>query len=275
MSGVWATVRLDLQQAQQSVVELERAVEEFAGKDVKIEADSLTGAGGAAPAVARVGREVDHAEERAIAQATRMRALRRAIARRARARIAKRAATSVMEGVGGAAADIAGAASRSTPLGWIVGAALVAGVVSLRLISGKPLEGTAESINRMVLGDEDDKARAARRTREWAEGSPVVGEYGRSATFRSQMEQVASIQQTIFEREEKGASMIREAFPVNAQLDLIILGFSKAIEKEWAATGGASTLGRVITALRKFMIGREGKFLRGFIREWLRVVIHV
>jgi hypothetical protein len=257
MTGVWAVVRLDLQQAQQSLTELERDLDEFAGKDVKIEVDDLTGAGGAAPAVARVGREIDHAEERAIAQAARAQALRRAIARRARARLAKRTAGSVAERAG--AGEAAGAVSRATPLGWIVGAAIVAGVVGLRLISGKPLEGTAEAINRVVLGDEDDKARATRRTREWLEGSPVVGEIGRNPRILDQMSQVARIQETIFERDEKGASLIREHFPVNSKLDLMILAFAASMRTAWKQLGGGQSIADLRNSYKGYIAEYEAR----------------
>jgi hypothetical protein len=275
--GAWATVRLDLQDAQRQVVDLERAVDEFAGKDVKIEVEQVQGETTAtAPAVARVGREVDRAEYDELKKLLRLRALRRARARRVRARTAARTAEVSAERIG--VRESAGLAARATPWGLIIGAVVVGAVVADRLITGTPLEGTAAAINSTLLGDEDDKARAARRTREWLGASPLAAEIGRREGISQQISEVAEVQRTLFLREEKGLSQIREAFPVNSTLDLIIVGVANALKKAWSAEGGESSLGKLGETFRKWVGDQDAmgvRILKGFLREWVRGSLHV
>lgn len=144
----------------------------------------------------------------------------------------------------------AGARALGTPIGAAVGALLVAGVALLRLASGQPLEGTGEMVNRMVLGDMDDEARARTTTRNQLQGDSEITRI--VAKTGSDNAQVQSIGKDLFDmhkRSEIGASLMREEFPANNIIDMLILRGRDAFMKAWNGNDGP---GRIEEARRKY-----------------------
>lgn len=193
---------------------------------------------------------------RAAAQAS---AKRRLAARAARARrmsTVARAGSAAVRGAGSAAArgiGRLGARAAGTPVGLIAAAVIVAGVVTLRLASGQPLEGTGEAVNRMILGDTDDEARAKMATRaQFGGDSDIARIVGQEGKVNSQVRSIAEDIQRINFRDEKGASLLREAFPSNNALDMLILRARDKLLEFWNGTGGpgkVEEIGRRIGAL--------------------------
>jgi len=157
------------------------------------------------------------------------------------ARSASRVGAFARSGAAGAArgASRLGARALATPIGAIAGAVLVAGVVALRLATGEPLEGTGAMVNRMILGDMDDTARAKTATRQQLQGDSeltrIVGVEGKA---NSQIVAIADDLFKLNKRDELGASLLREAFPANSTLDILIARAAQAFRDAWVGADG-------------------------------------
>jgi hypothetical protein len=160
--------------------------------------------------------------------------------RRARLR-----ATHVLEGAGRAAAgDLLGSSGDllrsafSSPKAMILFGLTAGAVATERLLSGRPLAGTGEELNRILLGDRDDKARALRHTREYMESNEeamiAVGRAGGDAV----PEDIKNIGLDYYKRElrkEKGLSKLREAFPADNVVDMLILRMTDGLRSAWTS----------------------------------------
>lgn len=150
----------------------------------------------------------------------------------------------------GLAAEAEGVVARAgsrvvgTPVGAAVAALIVAGVAALRLASGQPLEGTGEAVNRMLLGDMDDEARARMHVGERfgsdAELSRVAAQTGGLAN--SQINTLAGDLVKFEKRKEEGASMFREKFASNNMVDMLILRARDALVAGWNTAAGGDKL---------------------------------
>ena len=164
---------------------------------------------------------------RAVAHNYRRPLLRRAMRTAARA---GRAAASLTE--------TAGKSLVSSAAGIAAASLLVAAVVGLRMATGQPLEGTAENINEMLLGDLDEKARGAASARDELEGNAGLMRAYAAGGSRGQIVDVAKNLARMNTQRERGASNIRRAFPNNERLDLIILAAQSALVAAWEGNGG-------------------------------------
>ena len=151
-------------------------------------------------------------------------------------------------------ASSAGRAVAANPVtlavaGVLVGLA-VSSVVFTRLASGKPFEKIAEEANQMILGDLDDEARATRNARDRIKGNDAImlavsKEHGANYQVVRIFEQIRQI-----EREKLlGAQRLRELFPVNSTLDILILRAKALFLKVWKDIGGNELVERVRIAL--------------------------
>ncbi|HXI82126.1 MAG TPA: hypothetical protein VNM34_15065 [Verrucomicrobiae bacterium] len=245
MSGAFVTLRLDTTEAEAELRRFYEVAESFARKKIPVDIRGAGGPppGGSAPAV--------QAEDRAVERAGRKGGMLRAFARRftvrrmvsrgLRSAAAFRTLSAGTEVLGGGM-EFAGGALARTPVGMLAVIGLAAGVAGFRLASGQPLEGAGEMLNRVILGDEDDKARAARRTREWLEGTPGAGIVGRAGAVPEDVRQVARVTNQLLVERERGASLIRENFPVNSKLDMLILAFGAGFKTAWAQLGGGQSI---------------------------------
>jgi hypothetical protein len=138
-----------------------------------------------------------------------------------RAQLSRLARQLARPAIGGMLSDVGGL--FASPLTGAMAAIAAVGVVSTRLVTGKPLAGTGEELNQMILGDRDDKARAYRRTREWIEShEDAMIAIGREGFVPSDIRDVAL---DYFQREfvkEKGLSALRTAFPTPTLVDMLV-----------------------------------------------------
>lgn len=160
------------------------------------------------------------------------------------------------------AGGIAGMATRAvtSTMGAVVMGVLVAAVTTLRLASGKPLEGTGEELNSLILGDLDDEARAALGVRGDLKGNEsvarIVGQEGR---INSQIRSIANDLIEQRRRREVGASLFRKEFAVNGTLDMLILRGRDAAVAAWKAAGGESTLSSIQGGLDRIHNGYQAR----------------
>lgn len=199
--------------------------------------------------------------DRAVRRVPRSRLIRRLAQARAaraatdavRARSARRATGAARAGARGAARAGARGAARAaaSPAGLIVATILVAGVVALRLGTGQPLEGTGADINRWLLGDADDKARAMTAARGEISGNPDVAAIAAQAGgITPQIERLVQGTYEMRLRDEKGRSRISEEFPVDGMLDHLILRAEAAFKSAWSASGGDAAVARLAANLQ-------------------------
>lgn len=185
-------------------------------------------------------------EERRLASAKRrggaLRRLRqaRAIRKARKNALTKRARVRASGFARGASARL-GARVLGNPVGLVVGALIVVGVVTLRLVSGRPLEGLGETLNRKFLGVMDDEARAKMATRSQLQGNAnLMRIAGIEGGINSQIREVSDDLFELNRREELGASLLREEFPANNIVDMLILRARDAIRNAWFNGNGDS-----------------------------------
>jgi len=155
---------------------------------------------------------------------------------------ASRAAAGAGRGAAAAAARGGARAAASNPIGWIVAAVVVVGAVAGRLISGRSFENMGANINKVLLGDLDEQARAASDTRQRFAGDSQLAEIvGKEGRVNSQVSSIFTDLKNMRERELRGASLFREdkAFQGNSTiLDQLIVRGADAIKKGWDALDG-------------------------------------
>jgi len=160
------------------------------------------------------------------------------------------------------ASGLARAGSRlvASPVGAVVAALAVAGLVTLRLATGRPIEGMAEDLNKMFLGDIDDAARANMATREQFKGDAeiarIVGQEGKAN--RQVMKLAEDIRKLNMQR-EVGASLLRSELPSNNLLDMLILRAAQAFTDAWQGTGGPAAVERFRTVYGETINKAGGK----------------
>lgn len=153
----------------------------------------------------------------------------------------------------GAAAETAAARAGArvavgNPVGAVIAAVIVAGVVALRLGTGQPLEGTGEFVNKMILGDADDKARASMAVRQRFSDDPflsrLLAKKGLTANgnLPSEIAQIAAVDVQMELERERGASLFRQNFAVNNTLDMLILRAADKLKEAWRDFGGPSAV---------------------------------
>ncbi len=167
----------------------------------------------------------------------------------------------------GLAAEAEGLAARAgsrvvgTPVGAIAAALIVAGVAALRLASGKPLEGTGEAVNRMLLGDMDDEARARMHVGERfgsdADLSRIAAQTGGLAN--PQINALASDLVKLEKQKELGASLFREQFASNNMVDMLILRARDAAIEGWHTAGGEDKLATFEQRYQNLYGGAKGR----------------
>lgn len=167
---------------------------------------------------------------RALAQKQRTTQLRSPVGRRA----ARRAARA---GVARGASRAAGAAAR-TPVGAIVTALAVIGVVATRLATGRPLEGLGADLSHTIFGSYDDAARARMAVRDRLAGDPTLVAVAKNAGVGGQIRGIADdlFRQRL--REEQAYSTFEREYPANNMLDNLILRARDALTGAWRDAGG-------------------------------------
>jgi hypothetical protein len=186
---------------------------------------------------------------RLLVEAGARRRVMRAMARKTEA-LAVRSVVATGVEAGGA---VARGARAINPIGLIVGVLLVAGVATLRLASGKPLEGTGEMINRWIWGGLDSEARGRAATLMEMEDDSTLARVAANTMSGGRTNQQL---QTVFDARskraielEKARRLFSEAFPANSTLDMLILRVRDAWVSWWATNGGDAKVDDVGRAL--------------------------
>ena len=217
---------------------------------------------------AREERHLDMAKRRGgvLAKARAARRLQRSRKMKRRAKSGRRSVGAARAGVRGLAArGAARGASRllANPIGAVVAAVVVAGIAAVRLATGEPLEGTGEMINKMILGDMDDEARAKMATRQLLQSdSHLTRIAGIEGSANSQ---IASLGDDLFKlnkEKEIGASLLRREFPANNTLDMLILRAAEAFRAGWNGTDGEGAVDRFKTKYKAARNEADGKTVR-------------
>ena len=107
------------------------------------------------------------------------------------------------------------------------------------------MEGIGEQVNRMLLGDLDEDARAAIATRRQLAGdSDVARIAGQQGRVNSQIRSIADDIRKLHKRDEIGATLFREEFPANNVIDMLILRGRDAFLAAWTGNGGPDNVER-------------------------------
>lgn len=196
-----------------------------------------------APVRAREERRLAGARRGPLRQLVAARAKRQAVLAGARA-VAGRSIVGAAR-FGSAGLSRAGARLLGSPVGAVVGGLAIAALVTLRLASGRPIEGFAEDMNRLFLGDLDDAARANMATREQFKGDAEIARIvGQEGKVNSQVARLAEDIRKLNKDREVGASLLRTEFPSNNMLDMVILRAAQVFKDAWAGNGGPAAVER-------------------------------
>lgn len=196
-------------------------------------------------------------------QKTRRMAERAAKARRARVIAARtgRAGRAVRAGAATARAARLGGRAALNPVGALIAAIAVAGIVTGRLVSGRSFDNMGAEANRILLGDFDDEARAAMQARgEMMADSNILAFAGKRGITEG-MREMFEMRKKLALDEIKGRSLFSEdpTFQVNGTLDMLILRAQEKITGFWQANI-ASKLSDVLDGINDLF------FLKGWSR---------
>lgn len=159
---------------------------------------------------------------------------------------------------GGAARGAGRAAGRAigTPIGLVVAAIIAVGAVAVRLGTGRPVEGLGADLNKAILGDADDKARARNTARETLKGDPDIARIvARDDGLNRQVKALLEEETRNNLLHERGASNIREELPVNNLFDMLVLRARDAIVGAWNAGGGDAKADKLANRLGSAVSG--------------------
>lgn len=130
-------------------------------------------------------------------------------------------------------ASFAARRAAGTPIGFMVAAAVTAAIVKIRIETGTPLEGLGEELNEIFLGQYDDDARAATKTRARFQTDDALAFIagGKGGPTKQQLRLYSELK-GIAKKEEVGASALRRAFPENNVFDILVEKFAKEFGNE-------------------------------------------
>lgn len=176
------------------------------------------------------------------AAAERQRSLTRAVGRssafgRVTRRLAKGLATRAVAG-----RAIGLPAGRGPMVHPVVALLAIAGLVTLRLATDKPLEDLGRQFERAVFGDMPAEGAAKFRVRQTFEGNPAYLQKAGAVGITTGMTDVGDRLYKQFLVEEKGKRAINEAFPVNGTIDMLILRLRDVVLAAWNGSGGPQTM---------------------------------
>lgn len=173
----------------------------------------------------------------------------------------------MMPGVGTAArvlagrgVAMAGRAAVANPVGAVVAALITAGVVALRLGSGKTFEQMGDEMNNMLLGDLDEAARAKMTVRNRFQSDAILTRIrSQSGRQNVQMNRIAEDLFRVEKQYEDGKALIQREFGVNGTWDMLILRAQEAYQTAWKAIGGDETYERMVEKATKHQLRNGNK----------------
>jgi len=219
----------------------------------------------AAPTRAREERRIAAAQKRGgvLSKINTARSIRRRRAYSRRAKAGAKKVTLARRGAAGLARGASRLATRAvggTPVGIAATVLILGALVAVRLATGRPFEGIGESMNRVLLGDLDDQARAKMETRHQLGGDKHIARMsGQSGVIGAQVTELAKDLNKLHLQHEIGSSLLRERFPVNNVFDMLILRAKEKILEAWEANDGV----RKAKQLRA-LLSPSGAFMEAF-----------
>ena len=138
-----------------------------------------------------------------------------------------------------------GARALANPAGAIVAALVVAGVVAVRIGTGTSFEGMGAKLNKMLLGDMDEQARATMDVRKRLSGDSHLARItAQEGGVNSQILSIAEDMRDIRKRELDGSSTFleNEEFQANTTLDILILRAKDAFTTAFWGAGGRDAI---------------------------------
>lgn len=131
---------------------------------------------------------------------------------------------------------VAPRAGAATPVGLIVSALAIAAIVAARIITDVPFEAIGTGINKQVLGDLDERARAASAVRGRLAGDPNLARVvGQSGTMPMQVVKIGEDLLRFEKQRQDGRAAIEERFPVNGLADNVILRGVELWKAAWSS----------------------------------------
>lgn len=174
-------------------------------------------------------------EERALEDRRRRRGLARriAIARAARSRSRRKQRQAAAK-----------RARFDIPLsGLAIGVGLAAGLIATRIVTGQPLEKTGQDVRNIIYGDLDVDSMAARDARMQLSGNrDVLRIIGQEGKVNAQIGSVAEDLKKLAKIRRLGEKRIREAFPVDSILDMLILRLVSFVKQSFKSSGGEKSI---------------------------------
>jgi hypothetical protein len=171
-----------------------------------------------------------------------------------------RGAGTAVRAAGGRAVAMAGRAAVANPVGLVITGLIAAGIVALRLGSGKTFEQMGDEMNNMLLGDLDEAARAKMTVRNRFQGDAILTRIrSQSGKQNVQMNRIAEDLFRVEKQYEDGKALIQRELPVNGTFDMLILRAQEAFSKAWKAIGGDETYERVVEKATKHQLRNGNK----------------
>ena len=184
--------------------------------------------------------------------------IRRATARRRKLARARRVGVGrAAMGLGRTAASMGGHAARAAgagPVGLIVAAVVLAAVITTRLATGRSFENMGEQVNKLLLGDLDEEARATMDTRHRLQGDDNLTRFiGQQGTISNQVASVFEDLKKHRKRELDGRALFREDmhFQTNGLSDMLILRAKDAFLQAWNGEGGPHSVENLTRAYQQ------------------------
>lgn len=169
---------------------------------------------------------------------------------------------------------IARYARKLSPVGLGITAGLIGIGVGLRVLSGKPIESLGHELNRAFLGDMDEQQRAWSSVRAKLYNNPTLLEViGRTTKDKaSENPEIRDRARRWYEAEkirQDGATKIRETFPVNGSLDMLILRVRDLWMQAWKTNKGPQAFDGFIGKLRALRPWWSPRSLGHTVATWV------
>lgn len=166
----------------------------------------------------------------------------RSLGRISKHRLVRRASAFAATRANAAVASLGARAVALTSVGTVGGALAVGVGVGAKFATGRSFEGLSEALADRLFGDSDEYARAQRVTRERILGNEtLLRSVAALGTDQAMPTYQALFQQELDRQLARSAVMNDPRFDVKDELDIIVEGMAKGVEKAWNEVGDEVT----------------------------------
>lgn len=184
--------------------------------------------------------------------AARLRRLGRAKTRAAMSRVSVASARGL--GAASSGRSALGAAARAGVVGVAVGAAVVGIIALTRVLSGRSLENLGATLNKAVLGDLDEEARARMEVKRDFQGDANVARFiQQRGGVTDELRQIGGDLIEMRKRKLVGASLFVEDpdFQVNSNLEILATRAATKLGAVWRSEGMPDVIQQVNQTLQQ------------------------